>query len=238
MPRGPHGSDFALFAPERLADLRRAAGELSWLLSRGYAEHSALKLVGDRYALRERQRVALRRSVCTEAQREHRATHRCALPDVRGRWIAVDAFNGLITLESALAGGVLLRGLDGALRDLASVHGSYRRSETTHLALDLMTRQLSAAGPAGVRWFVDRPVSNSGRLRQWISERGPEGLPWEVELPFDADEAILRAGNVVTASADAMLLDRAEAWIDLPDLILAEHCSDAWIVDLGPPLRP
>ncbi len=49
--RGPHPEDRRLFAPEALPRLRAAAGDLSWLLSRGYAPESSLKLVGDRYAL-------------------------------------------------------------------------------------------------------------------------------------------------------------------------------------------
>ena len=35
--------------------------DLSWLLEKGYADRSALKLVGDRYRLRQRQRTADRR---------------------------------------------------------------------------------------------------------------------------------------------------------------------------------
>ena len=47
-----------MFAPERIDALRTAVSELSWLLGRGYQSKSALKLVGDRHNLRERQRLA------------------------------------------------------------------------------------------------------------------------------------------------------------------------------------
>jgi len=238
MPRGPHASDAGLFAADQIASLRSAAFDLAWLLGRGYAETSALKLVGDRYALRQRQREALRRGVCTEAAAVRRGASQCALSDVHGRIVAVDAFNCLITLESALAGGVLLRGLDGALRDLASVHGSYRRTEVTHCALDLLCDALATAGPQQVRWFVDRPVSNSGRLRAWILERAPSGLGWQVELPNDADAAILAEPGAIIASADAQLLDKGAAWVDLPGAVLGRTEAipgRSWIIDLRMP---
>ncbi|HSG88818.1 MAG TPA: DUF434 domain-containing protein, partial [Pseudomonadales bacterium] len=67
--RGPHPDDARLFAPDTVGPLRTAVGDLSWLFSRGYAERSAVKVVGDRYRLRERQRIALRRSACSDAAR-------------------------------------------------------------------------------------------------------------------------------------------------------------------------
>ena len=46
--------------------------------------------------------------------------------------------NVLITLESALGGGVLLRCRDGCLRDMASLHGTYRIVDETDPALDAL----------------------------------------------------------------------------------------------------
>ena len=40
--------------------------DFSWLLTRGYAEKGALKLVGDRFSLTERQRLAVMRSACSD----------------------------------------------------------------------------------------------------------------------------------------------------------------------------
>ena len=46
--RGAHPQDRLLFARDAEPDLRRATSDLNWLLTRGYASVSALKLVGDR----------------------------------------------------------------------------------------------------------------------------------------------------------------------------------------------
>ena len=70
--RGPHPRDRDLFAPERVGALASATTELSWLLSRGYVNPSALKLVGDRHGLNQRQRAAVVRAACPDAALEHR----------------------------------------------------------------------------------------------------------------------------------------------------------------------
>ena len=61
-----------MFAPSVWPVLRAAVADLSWLLSRGYAEPSALKLVGDRFQLTERQRIAVMRSACSDQALQHR----------------------------------------------------------------------------------------------------------------------------------------------------------------------
>src|SRR5262249_11806265 len=94
----------------------------------------------------------------------------------------VDGFNQLVTIERALAGGAILRGRDSALRDIASVHGTWRRSESTQQAIALVARSLPASG---VAWVLDAPVSNSGRLAQLLREQGPGWAPrwWPPPTP-------------------------------------------------------
>src|SRR4051794_18466345 len=74
--RGPAPKDLVLFGAAALPALVEAVADLSWLWDRGYAELSSLKLVGDRHALTERQRMAVRRSSCAEAARQRRHRHR------------------------------------------------------------------------------------------------------------------------------------------------------------------
>src|ERR671939_1175079 len=64
--RGAHPADQVMFTPERMPTLRTATAELSWLLSRAYAVRAALKLVGDRHGLTERQRLAVARAACSD----------------------------------------------------------------------------------------------------------------------------------------------------------------------------
>ena len=231
--RGRHPADDELFAPERLPVLRTAVAELSWLLDRGYADTSALALVGNRHELRTRQRKAVKHCACGDRILAGRLARRQELSRLAGRALAIDGFNCLITLEAALAGGAILRGRDTAYRDMSSVHGSYHRVAETQRALVLVAEILAQCEPASVRWLLDRPVSNSGRLEALIWAAAPPGLPWHVELVYNPDRELCRDPGVTVASSDAWVIDHADAWVDLPGAVLDRSGIDAWILDLG-----
>ena len=146
--------------------------------------------------------------------------------------MAIDGFNVIITVEAGLAGGVVLVGRDGAYRDLASVHGSYRRVEETTRAIELLGGHLSEAGQ--VRWFLDQPVSNSGRLKKVIEGIGGDrGWPWSVEVVRSPDKALCALPGSVVATSDGPLLDRVGAWVDLPAQVIETEIASPWLVDLG-----
>ncbi|KUG07977.1 DUF434 domain-containing protein [Solirubrum puertoriconensis] len=230
--RGPHPSDAKLFAPEWLPVLCRAVGELSWLLTRGYPPGATLKLVGDRYALTERQRWAAGRAACTDEQYAQRAATQLPAVHLGGRPVSIDGFNLLITLETALSGGVVLRGRDGALRDLSSIHGTYRAVQETDRAIRLAAAALLPLAPGPVRWLLDQPVSNSGRLAARLRELGPAlGFSWTAEVVMNPDRVLADTTDVVVTS-DSVVLDRAGAWLNLGALALAAE-PPQWLLDLS-----
>ncbi len=226
--RGRHPGDERLFEASELPALRAATDDLSWLLTRGYAEPSALKLVGDRHELSARQRQAVGRSACADAARESRQARRLTRAQLGGRALALDGLNCLITVESALAHGIVLRGRDGALRDLASVHGTYKQVAETSFGIEMIGRHLHGRGemdPAQqvpeVRWYLDRPVANSGRLRALLLETAERrGWPWTVDLVTNPD-AVLIQQTAVVGTSDAWILDRCPNWFDLLDSLLS-----------------
>ena len=230
--RGAHPRDRELFSEARLPALRSAVADYSWLQTRGYAGSSALELVGDRYQLTARQRVAVSRVACSDAAYVQRRSRRVSAPELAGETIAVDGFNACITLEVALSGGLVLVGRDGAYRDLASVHGSYRRVTETPRALELLIESLAACEPARVTWYFDRPVSNSGTLAGLLRRRFEVlGLAWGVELVDYADRHVSGSG-VVSISADSGVLDVAERWFDLAGSVIRERVPGAWRIEL------
>src|SRR5262245_51095922 len=91
--RGPGPEDLHWFGAEARPRLLAAVSDLSWLLSRGYASPSALKLVGDRYSQVERQRVAVLRSACTDAALADRQLRRIDPGSLRGQSLRIDGFN-------------------------------------------------------------------------------------------------------------------------------------------------
>jgi hypothetical protein len=254
--RGRHPGDDRLFGPDEQPALRTAVAELSWLLTRGYADASALKLVGDRHNLSSRQRQAVGRCACSDPARDVRIAHRRTRDDLAGQRLAVDGFNALIIVESALSHGLVLRGRDGALRDMASVHGSYRQVAETSFALGMLGRHLHGPpgaaphGPIAVDWYLDRPVANSGRLRAILQEMAElRGWPWTVELVQNPDAVLVdRHRADIVATSDAWILDHCERWFDLPASLLTTPAPpplasdpgpilgarpDLWLLDLG-----
>src|SRR5438045_4071158 len=91
--RGAHPDDVRLFAPAAREALRQAAGDLSWLLSRGYASPSAVKIVGDRYALDARQRTAVMRCACPDDALASRLARLVPLDQLRGQTLHLDGYN-------------------------------------------------------------------------------------------------------------------------------------------------
>lgn len=232
--RGAHPKDAADFSPRALPRLAAAASDLCWLLSRGYPKKASLKLVGDRWSLRQRQRMALQRCAAGDEERRRRAASRMSPPAVAGEPLLIDGYNVLLTVEVALGGGVVLRARDGTLRDMASMSGHYRRVRQTRPALEAIGRFLGAVGVSGATWYLDRPVSNSGRLRAMMVELAAErGWPWEVDLVASPDRVLIEAREAIVATADSAVLDRCGRWLDLARHVVESSAPEAWLVDLG-----
>ena len=229
--RGAHPADAELFHADQLLKLRGAVVDLCWLLSRGYNMTSALKLVGDRYGLRERQRLAVARCACSDQDRQRRKDHCVSVEQMRDRPVTVDGFNLIITVEAALSGGPLLVGVDDCIRDLSSVHGSYRSVEETDRAIMMIGGALQQLAPSRVLWLLDRPVSNSGRLAAKLTDLATRNhWPWEVDVVFNPDAAIVASSSIAITS-DSSILDRVERWTDFKSYLVAHEIADAWMID-------
>jgi len=206
--RGAHPDDARLFAAPQWEALRAAVADLAWLLSHDYAIHSALKLVGDHYNLTERQRIAVMRGTCSDQSRAYRQKHQLTRQAAAGQPLELDGYNVITTLESALAGAVLLQGRDGCVRDMASLHGHYKRVAETQPAIEMVGHfaQRHLAG-SPLHWLLDKPVSNSGRLKTILRQTAAcFSWPWTVELVNDPDP-ILAASSGIIATADSIILD-------------------------------
>lgn len=231
--RGPHPEDGRLFAESQWPVLRKAVADLSWLLTRGYAEKSALKLVGDHFLLNERQRIAVMRCACSDESLTWRRRHEVSADAVAGRDLLIDGYNVLTTIEAALAGGVLIQGRDGCLRDMASMHGTFRKVRETRPALEILAGVVAGIRPRRCLWLLDSPVSNSGRLRNDMRRLAEEkGWTWEIELAISPDAVLARSEEIV-ATADGVVLDRCQRWLNLAGMTIAERLPGARIVNLG-----
>ena len=224
--RGYEPKDEKEFGPKAAGKLNAAAQELVFLMDRGYDTKSASTFVGHHHLLSERQRLALARITSTQAALRQREEKR--LPHAPDS-LVLDGFNVIITLEVALSGS--LAGMDGTIRDLAGLRGSYRVVDKTVRAVELLLGRLDELGVKEALFYLDKQVSNSGRLRSLLLDKGSaHGVAVQVELHPSVDGQLSRMERVVTS--DAIILDKCGSWYNLLRGLIEQEIPDAWVFRL------
>lgn len=229
--RGTEPQDGKFFGKEALDKLGFAQEEIRFLIDRGYPIKPVVKLIGDHYQLSTRQRLALTRSTCTTQAEKLRREKSLSLQEMKNQTIFIDGFNVIITLEVALSGGIILKGQDNIMRDLAGLRGTYRLIDKTELALVLLGKVLDELGVKEVYLYLDAPVSNSGRLKQKIFE---QSVNWKVKVQVEVvnnpDTLLSNKEHVITG--DAIILDRCKSYFNLVAYIIEEYICEAWIIQI------
>jgi hypothetical protein len=228
--RGLGPRDEETFNRANRARLKTAVYDLSWLLERGYAAKAALELVGNHHQLSARQRLAVSHAAYDGSKRKAPL----ALDALEGRDVIIDGFNLLILIETALGGGIVIRCADGCYRDIESVYGSYRMTFETKDAIMLISEALAAQKPRSVLWLFDRPVSNSGRISDFINRTAAEnGWPFLAKAVERVD-SLLSVSPKVVITSDSAILNESGVWCNLAAYLIDNCIADANIVDLRP----
>ena len=212
--------DFSLTSLEKL---QTAAEEVFYLISRGYPTTPTTRFVGDHYQLSERQRLALARSVSPLQSVLSRRSRQ--VTDIKDQTIYIDGFNVIIGLEIAFSQSMLFRCLDGTVRDLAGLHGTYRLIPQTDLAVKALLGALDELGVSRAVIYLDKPVSNSGRLKQRIYEFS-ENIKFDLDVFVeDPVDAILKTKPLI-ATGDAIILDECDKWFSLAEYAISKTIGD------------
>lgn len=229
--RGKESDDNKIFSSKWLPILREAVIDMSHLLSRGYGERSSLQLVGNRYKLNSRQRKAVFRVSSSNTDVSVRQAKCFTKEQIQNRVIDIDGFNILILLESALSGAFIFKSKDGTYRDISSVHGSYRRVIKTEEAINLIGNVLFNLDILEVNWFLDAPVSNSGKLKKRLEVIGIQNnYNWNIYLVNNPDRLLVDRNNIVVSS-DGWILDRCYKWFNLPSIIFSNLVTTVNVLD-------
>lgn len=230
--RGFDPSDRNDFSVEALSKLTAAQKEIQWLLDRGYKIAPAVDFVGNHYQLSSRQRTALQRASSSTHQYARRLSSMLAFEAAKDGCLYIDGFNLIITLEVALSGSLVILGKDGVLRDLAGLRGTYFLIEQTDVALDLIGETFKELSIPEAVFYLDAPVSNSGRLRSRILEHAEQwDIPVTVELVPNSDLVLSKMARIVTG--DSIILDQCSSWFNLSKKIVTDRIKDAWIVNFN-----
>ncbi len=230
--RGKNSGDDQLFGLEKKVKiLQEAVRDMHYLLSRGFAENASAALVGNRYRLRARQIQMIKAASAGEKELNARSAKKTEADALTGKTIYIDGFNLLILLESLLSGAYIFKGCDGCYRDLSSVHGSYKRVQQTTRSIALVALFHQQVAVSKIVWILDKPVSNSGRLKQLLLEYAQEQqLNWEVYLEFNPDKYLAAVPGTIISS-DAWILDHCASWFNLPDYLVRTANLEVNLVD-------
>ena len=126
----------------------------------------------------------------------------------------------------------LLEGMDGTIRDLAGLWGSYRIVDKTVRAVELLLNRLDELNVKNALFYLDRQVSNSGCLRALLLDNAEShAVHVQVELHPGVDGVLSRMENIVTS--DAIILDKCGSWYNLNRGLIERFISDAWIFCLN-----
>lgn len=218
--RGYAPEDEKEFNKDNVMLLRQVQIDISYLINRGYDLERTVTFTCNRFSLSARQRMVLIRSTAAQKDIETRKAKEIT-GGLSGETLYFDGFNLIISLETALSGTTLLLCMDGAVRDLAGLHGTYRLIDKTDAAIELINGQLVKLGVAKAVYYLDSPVSNSGRLKQRILELSA-GCRFETEVNLipNADQALSEREFVATS--DAIILNNCKSWVNLSRRIICE----------------
>ena len=170
------------FSPSTLETMRVASRHINYLINEGYDLKQASTFVGNHFLLSERQRLAIMRSLAAREQLEQRK----AKEKQSGKEVWIDGFNTIITLEVMRSDSILFACMDGTVRDLAALRGTYRIIPETREAVRMLLDMLKEMHTEDVHILLDEPVSNSGRLKALIADAG-EGYPFRLDIRIRKD---------------------------------------------------
>ena len=217
--RGYVPDDERNFSLESIEKLRVASRHVLYLINEGYDLKQASTFVGNHFLLSERQRLAVMRSLATAEQLAMRKAKLLTAAEAAGRDVWIDGFNTVITLEVLKCDSILFSCMDGTVRDLASLRGTYRIIPETEDAVRLLFDSLEEMEIHSATVLLDQPVSNSGRLKALIAELAVEyPFALDIQIQKDVDRELYEKENVI--SSDSIILDRCLSWINLAALCM------------------
>ena len=197
--RGYVPEDERNFSPEAIHTMQTASRHIRYLINEGYDLKQASAFVGNHFLLSERQRLAVVRSLATEEQLSGRRSRLVPISGLAGKEVWIDGFNTIITLEVMLSEGILFSCMDGTIRDLAALRGTYRLIPETSEAIRMMFRILQEAEIRKATILLDEPVSNSGRLKALIADIGEEfNAEPDIQVLKDVDRSLYGKEYVIT----------------------------------------
>jgi hypothetical protein len=203
--------------------LKQAAEEYLWMLSRGYPQSPALKLVGDKFMLPRDMRQILYRGIVADEQAQSRRKKIGAI--AKGDLVLIDTYNVLFTVNNYLLGRPVFISNDGLMRDAGEMRGRIINKAQFSRSVSLMLEVLQMWPGATYVHYLDEPVSHSGRLSielcKDMMQMGIEGDAFTVQSP---DDMLKKERSNAICTSDGGIIDQYNGRvIDLPRFLLQHY---------------
>jgi hypothetical protein len=126
-----------------------------------------------------------------------------------------------VTIEVALAGGPLLRGLDGTVGDLVFRRGAHAPVSETDVALERIGVALRRLKPSVTRWYLLAGAPGAAAHAERIATAAAR---WKIgaEIKTVDDVAVTLGKLSHVVSSDPVVLDACGSWFNLAGPIAAE----------------
>jgi hypothetical protein len=204
------------------AQLLQAAKEYLWILSKGYPQNAALKLVGDKFMFSRDMRQILYRGVVPD----HKAGLRCAKIGYvqKGDLVLIDTYNVLFTVNNYLLGRPLFISNDCMLRDAGEMRGRIINKPQFSRAISLMLEVLQMWPEATYIHYLDEPISHSGRLSiELCKDMVQMGIEGDAHTVPSADQMLKQEKSDAICTSDGAIIDHYQGRvIDLPRFLLQQ----------------
>jgi len=206
---------------ERSGKFSAAFADYLYLLDRNYSSKSALKLVGDKYALPSNERALLYRGVVAESVMEKRARKRLKqfLP---GTPVFVDGFNVCRTVGSYLCGNLVFEAMDGFLRDVSELHRKKLKWNILERSVCLLIQFLKENNAGNIQFYFDKPISHSGKMVELFRGIMKESqMKGEAATVFSPDHCLIEVRSGLVCTSDSHIIDQAKVPVfDLAHAVL------------------
>ena len=136
-------------------------------------------------------------------------------------------------MESILSESPIFECMDDAIRDMANLRGSYHIIDKTPNAIHLLLKELDELKVKKANIYLDKPISNSGRLKTLIAEIGEQyNVELNIELLNAVDKELYGKENVI--SGDCIVLNECKSWIPLYKWIIDSYEKEykVWKVNI------
>jgi hypothetical protein len=173
------------------------------------------------------------RNACSDQQLHSRQSRQVGFAAAANQPVMLDGYNLIITTEAAISGSFIFEGRDHTFKDLASIHGTYRKVTETVPAIMLIGAFLAENHIEHAHWLLDSPVSNSGRLKTLVAAIASENnWPWEVSLLLSPDAELIKT-DLIVASSDGIVLDSCGRWLNLAAELILRKLPHIRPIDLA-----